>query len=169
MTLVAASAMQFFAWMKWPFVVVAIGSLITLFLMWKGEYFSEKDKEIDRVASCVLTLSNLVSCAMAAIFICYQLDEDGRKQKLYRTAHAADFVSQFTCLGIDKARFSVLFIGPEQRKVLVAPKLPEPILFGARSPEFLQALEVPKKFLVMECIFPSVDIEQWMQEISTNR
>lgn len=168
MTLVAASVMQFFVWMKWPFMVVALGSLIALLLMWKGTYFDVEVNETERMASGWLTVSNLVSCALAATFISYQLDEDGRKQKLYRTAHAADFVSQFTCVGIDKAHFSVLFIGPEQRRILIAPKLPEPVLFVNRSPEFLQALKVPKEFPVTECILPPVDLKSWMQEISAN-
>jgi hypothetical protein len=168
MTLVAASAMRFFLWMKWPFIIVAVGSIGILFLMWRGTYFPEKTTDGERLASGVLTLSNLVCCGLAAIFISYQLDDIGRQQKLYRTAHAADFVSKFSCSGVDDKKFSVLFIGPEQRKILVAPKLPSPSFFGTRSAEFLQALEVPPEFPVVDCVLPSVNLEQWLQNLSTS-
>lgn len=168
MTLAAANVMRFFIWMEWPFIVVACISFVVLILIAKGTYFPDEMPENERAAGVILVLSIMMNCILCALFIHFHLDEQGRQQKLYRTAHAADFVSKFHCQGIDPDKFSVLFIGPEQRKVLVAPKLPAPVLFGKMSAEFLQALKVPAEFPTLDCV-PTVDFEQWSKDLSTVR
>lgn len=168
MTLAAANVMRFFIWMEWPFIIMASISFVVLMLIAKGTYFSEDMPENERAASGILVFSIMMNCILCAAFIHFHLDEQGRQQKLYRTAHATDFVSTFHCQGIDADKFSVLFIGPEQRKVLVAPKLPAPLLFGKRSAEFLQALMVPAEFPTVDCA-PTVNFEQWSKDLSTLR
>ena len=96
----------------------------------------------------------------------FQLDGAGRQQKIFRIALAADFVSEFSCSGINNKKFSVLFIGPEQRRVLVVPRIPEPSLLGNGSPEFLQSLNLPAEFPVLDCV-PPLTLNQWIEK-STN-
>lgn len=165
MTLIAAHAMNLFALMKWPFIIVASISLLWLIPICKGTYFSKNTPEDEKIASGIFAFSNMINCMLCAIFIYFQLDDVGRQRKIYRTAHAADFVSRFQCSGINSNEFSVLFIGPEQRKVLVAPKLPKPVLFNTKSAEFLQALVIPDKFPTVDCV-PSVNFDEWARNLS---
>jgi len=163
LTVIAATVMRIFIWMQVPFLIVAVGSLMPLILVCRGTYFPERTEDAEKVATVILMLSSMVICSVSAIAVYSQLDENGRKQKLYRTAHATDFVSKFNCLGIDQGKYSVLFLGPEQRRVLVAPHLPEASLFQRPSPEFLQKLTVPSNFPIVDCQ-PAMTLEQWEQQ-----
>ncbi len=160
MTLAAGSVMTLFMWMEWIFIVVAIMSMFVLAFMYKGTYFPPETNSNDKLASGALAVSNVVCCGLAALFINYQLDDTGRQQKLYRIALAADFVSTFRCQGIEESKVSVLFLGPEQRKVVLAQKLSTPVLFGERGPEFLRPLKVPSEFPIVDCV-PTVSGAVW--------
>jgi hypothetical protein len=131
-------------------------------MIW-GSYFDTKTSEEEKTASYFLTICNFFCCGLAVLFIFRHLDDEGRAQKIYRTAHAADFVSKFDCAGWSGENVSVLFIGPEQRRILVAPNLPEPSLFSQKTSEFLQPLKIPAKFPVVECT-PTVNSEEWVKE-----
>lgn len=162
LTVIAASVMRFFLWMKWPFIGVFSLSVLLLITMYFGSYFHEKDSDADKIASVFLTISCGTCCGLAALFIANQLDDNGRAQKIYRTAQATDFVSKFNCSELIGKNVSVLFIGPEQRRVLVAPVLPAPALFAPRTSEFLQPLAVPSEFPVVDCT-PSGNLQQWLK------
>lgn len=166
LTVIATSVMHMFLWMKFPFIAISVLALFVLALMLSRNYFGDDVSGEERTASGFLTFSNFVCCGLAAAFISNHLDDESRRQKIYRTAHAADFVSEFDCAGWTSENVSVLFIGPEQRRILVAPHLPEPSMVAQKTSEFLQPLKVPKTFPVVECI-PTVNSEQWVKEYIT--
>jgi hypothetical protein len=163
LTVISASVMRLFLWMKYPFIVISLLALLVLGLMIFGNYFDAKVSDQEKVASGFLTVSNFACCGLAALFIAHHLDDDSRKQKIYRTAQAADFVSEFDCAGWSSKDVSVLFIGPEQRRILVAPNLPEPSILAQKTAEILQPLKVPDRFPIVECI-PTVNSAQWVKE-----
>jgi len=162
LTVIAASVMRLFVWMKYPFIIISFLSLVVLAFMLFGDYFDAKISGHEKAASGFLTVSNFACCGLAALFISNHLDDESRKQKIYRIAHAADFVSKFDCAGWSTKDVSVLFIGPEQRRVLVAPHIPEPDFLSQRTSDFLQPLKVPASFPVVECV-STVNSEGWVK------
>lgn len=165
MTIIAASAIQVFSWMKVPFIFVAVLSLFVIIGMLRGRYFDADASDGAKAASAFLVVSNLVCCSVAAIFISQHLNEESRKQKLYRIALATDFVSQFDCAELSSKTVSVLFIGPEQRRVLVAPLLEPsmPVIFAQPTSQFLTPVTVPSEFPVMNCT-PSLSLAPWLEK-----
>ncbi len=90
----------------------------------------------------------------------YQLNEDGRRRLLYMVAMSTDFNSKFACDGIKMAKgMDALFIGPDQRKVLLAAEFDD-----AQNPHGPVAFagDVPRKYPVLDCVAPKVDLADWM-------
>ena len=73
-------------------------------------------------------------------------DKKAINQILYRVAHETDFVGSFVCPPASSAASKGLFLGPDQRRMLVAPKI--------RSHEgdtLFSPVDLPKGFEVLEC------------------
>lgn len=168
MAVLAGTVMHLFSWLRLPFLAVCLVSAFAIVGMLRGTQWDERTGEGEKFALFVIALMSLFVCGIGAAFISAQLDEGGRRQKLYRIAHATDFSGTFRCAGVDDRAYSVLFIGPDQRRALVAPKVPPPSLFGQRTHEFLRSLRYPGEFPVVECV-PSVDAARWAAEIRDSR
>lgn len=150
---IAGTAMRFAAWMRWPMVFVFIASLIAIGLMVFGSLLQEKD-DVEKFAVGIRIFAATIASGLAWLFIHAQLSDDGIRLKLYRIAHTADFVDKFNCKGYDSNKFDGLFIGPEQRRVLIAPKIAQVNqLFNAdqQPPELMQTVDVPQYFPIVEC------------------
>lgn len=164
MSLLATQFMRFFKLIEWPFIILSFSSALILILIVCGGYFSQEDSDEEKISSSILVFSNFINCALCALFIHYHLDDVGRKHKIYLIAHTADFSSKFHCQGIDENKFSVLFIGPEQKKVLVAPKIPKASFFNSKGAGFLQALAIPTEFPILDCT-SSMDFNRWKNDL----
>jgi len=164
MTLIVAQGMGVFVIMKWPFIIVTSMLFLAMIFICKGSYFSKDTPENEKVTDGFFVFSSMITCLLCAIFIQFQLDDSGRQSKIYRIAHYADFVSKYDCSGIDQNKYSALFIGPEQRKILVAPKLPKANFFGPKRAEFLQPLAIPTTFPILDCR-PSVNFQEWEKQV----
>lgn len=153
LTAIAGTAMRFASYMFWPMVAVFCISAIFVVLMIWGTILEGKD-DIEKIALGIRVFAALVASGLAAIFVHAQLADAAISAKLYRIAHSSDFVSKFNCEHIESEKYDVLFIGPEQRRVLVAPKIPpEDIFFNPRrqQPTILLPVNIPVYFPVMEC------------------
>lgn len=155
MTLTAGTVLNVAAKLSWFFVALAGVGAASLVLMYLGVVFDEKTEEVRKLRAVSVAFAVVVSCGVSAGFAHVHLKEDLRQQKLYRLAHMTDFSGSFRCEGIDSQANDVLFIGPEQRRVLVAPKLPTDLMQDERQPELLQQVAVPPEFELKDCIVPA--------------
>lgn len=156
MTVWADALMCAFTWMKWPFwLLLTCSAALIAWGGWKG-MFDGGDGDISPVAA-ILAFSNVFVSLLGLGFIHTHLSEAGRPQRLYRIAHATDFSSTFRCLGIDERTHSVLFIGPEQRRVLIAPKLPEQL--PGPHPAVFEQVKIPAEFPVVDCV-PTLNFQE---------
>lgn len=153
LTTIAGTAMRFASYMFWPMVAVcAVSTLFIAFMMW-GSILDDK-ADLEKISLGIRVFAALLASGLAAMFIYAQLADAAISAKLYRIAHSSDFVSKFNCEHIESDKFDVLFIGSEQRRVLVAPKIqPEDMLFNTRKqqPAILMPVKIPEYFTVMEC------------------
>jgi hypothetical protein len=153
LTAIAGTAMRFASYLFLPMVAVCgVSTLVVALMIW-GTILDDKD-ELEKIALGIRVVAAFVASGLAAIFIHAQLAGTAISAKLYRIAHSSDFVSKFNCEHIDSEKFDVLFIGPEQRRVLVAPKIPpEDVFFNLRKqqPAILLPVKIPDYFPVMEC------------------
>lgn len=76
-----------------------------------------------------------------------ELSEERLPEKVYLMAYALDFNFRHLCEGIDKD-FPVVFLGPSQQSVLVAPSKLEYFDF---STFFSATVEIPNQFYRLEC------------------
>jgi hypothetical protein len=152
LTLIAGTAMKVATWLFWPFAAASgLAAVIVALMMINGQTDRDADDFV-RTRQLMVAISAAASCGLAALFIGLQLEVEPRLQKLYRIAHATDFSATFRCQGVDEAEFDVLFIGPEQRRVLVAPKLPRYLIRTNGQPEFLTPLRRPQDFVIRDCL-----------------
>jgi hypothetical protein len=154
MTLTAGTVLNVAALLFWFFVALAVAGVISLVLMYGGAVFDEKTEEVKKLRAVSVAFAVVISCGVSAGFAYVHLKENFRQQKLYRLAHMTDFSGSFRCEGIDAEASSVLFIGPEQRRVLVAPKLPTDQIQDERQPQLLQQVAIPSEFEVRDCVAP---------------
>lgn len=137
MTLSAGIAFHLAYFLFWPLVIGSCVSAIYCIGAMRG---SEPEGAIGAFVICVMT------CISAFCVHQWFSDAARREQILYRVAHMTDFSSKFNCAGVDPEKFQVLFVGPEQRRISVAPIIPETILFfGKRPPRLLQNVTLPDK------------------------
>ncbi|WP_339450216.1 hypothetical protein [Pseudomonas sp. EA_5y_Pfl2_R50] len=76
-----------------------------------------------------------------------ELSDERLTQKVYLIAQALDFNSRHDCVNIDKGN-PVIFLGPTQQRVLVAPEAFTPFDF---TTFFTAHVEVPAHFARVEC------------------
>lgn len=154
MTLTAGTVLNVAALLFWFFVALAVAGAASLVLMYLGVVFDEKAEDVKKLRALSIAFAVVVSCGVSAGFAHVHLKGDLRQQKLYRLAHMTDFSGSFRCEGIDSQANDVLFIGPEQRRVLVAPKLSTDQIQDERQPELLQQVAIPSEFEVRDCVAP---------------
>jgi hypothetical protein len=156
MTLLAGVTMRFASYLFWPMASIAAFSFLALIIMKCGPVLQGKS-EIEKISMASNGLFALVTSLMALGIIHFQLSDEGIKGKLYRLAHDSDFVSKFDCNGFDSKYLDALFIGPDQRKALFARKLSSEFVLNVdqEPPELLKSVDIPKDFVIAECI-PSI-------------
>lgn len=156
LTLFASTAIHVAVLLFWPIVVMLSFVLLLLIVMWKGDYFGNYEEAEEKFSQVIPTVVIACTLGFSAFFIYGRLcDDENRSEIIYRIAHASDFSSSFRCLGLSEEEDRVLFIGPDQRRVLVAPKIVEPILSMSKKAEILKDVYIPKEFRTVDCI-PSV-------------
>lgn len=90
-----------------------------------------------------------------------RLGDDQRKQFLYRLSQEADFVASFRCDGVDEQGVVGLFIGPEQRRVLLAPIIKDSGFSFRNMPRLFKPVTIPSEFPIVECAAPKTDMSRW--------
>jgi len=153
LTTIAVTVLRFATYMFWPMAFVCGISLLLILALFRGFLLDGKD-DIEKIGLGARVFAAFVSSGLACILICGQLSDAGIKAKLYRIAHKADFVGSFNCQGIDADRFAALFIGPEQRRVLLAERIPDDKDFlnaKDQQPELMRPVSIPTFFPIMGC------------------
>ncbi|MGY0790861.1 hypothetical protein ACW7BJ_15965 [Azospirillum argentinense] len=141
MTLIAASAMYFISSLNPVFIVILIVSSIRTIICFKNE----------QTASMAIAITSVFASGVSLVASNAHLSDSMRREKVYKIAHSTDFNGTFNCEGIDDSIYSVLFIGPEQRKILIAPKLIPQNPFERPQAEIFRRVEVPHRFSIKEC------------------
>lgn len=153
LTTIAGTVLRFATYMLWPMGFVFAISVLLIVGMFRGCLLDGKD-DIEKMGLGTRVFAAALSSGLAMLLILTQLKDDGIKSKLYRVAHKADFVGSFNCQGIDPNKFAALFIGPEQRRVLLAERIPDDTsIFNATGlqPELMRPVSIPAYFPIMDC------------------
>lgn len=148
MTTIAASIMylfHMFLWVSIPIMTVSFLGLLYSIIKFPVSLFNYP------VGKWLILFSTTLFITIIALAA---FDDAGRKQRIYRIAHATDISSKFSCRDIDMEQNAVLFIGPEQKKVMVVPKIKEDPTLGNQGKEasFFREIKIPDKFTITECI-----------------
>lgn len=155
LTLLASTAIHISGLLFWPIVGVFLGAIAWLLIVWTGNYFDENTPAGEKIARVITIATVALSLLISATFIHARIhDKDSRLQIIYRTAHSSDFSASFRCQGIDQEAQSVLFIGPEQKRVLVAPRIQEQIFATNKKADVLRSVSIPTNFPLVDCIPP---------------
>lgn len=153
MTLIAGTAMRFATYLFWPMAVVACISALALIVMKYGTVLDGAD-EVSKISAWSRGIFALIASLLALGIIHFQLSEQGIKTKLYRLSHDTDFVAKFDCKGFKTEKVDALFIGPDQRKALFAPKIQEEFWLNSNSnpPEIMKPVKIPTVFAIADCV-----------------
>lgn len=142
-----------------PFFIGGLASAIYLAFDrakgWSGIY---EDKDWIHWTVCSVALGLFVIIGLA------RTGTDARAQFLYRVSQDTDFVSKFACQGIEATGVVGLFIGPDQRRVLLAPEIHDSEFFDREVPRLFKPVKIPKEFPILDCVAPPVDMRQWRRE-----
>lgn len=150
MTLVAGTTLHLAKLMLWPCIAVFVITAIILSLICVGRFFDSNSSTGEKWGVVVPTMAALIASGIGWAFIHSNLSPERRSEILYRTSHMTDFNDTFRCAGIDDRKYSAVFLGPEQRRVLLAPKLEE---FSLEKRAYvLKRVEVPHSFSVFDCV-----------------
>jgi hypothetical protein len=119
------------------------------------KFFGKGTYESPPLQSMLFLVLSIVILAFSARWTNADFSDAVWPQKIYRLAHILDFNSQHECKNLPKD-ISVVFLGPEQARVLVDISSPntddmESFVDGTRS----GLISVPKKFQVLPCEFAS--------------
>lgn len=160
MTTVAASILHMFSLFRAPIFIIFVFSSCALILQF-ADAISGKNSNNERSVGLLISMCFAFVFGLSFLVIERQLDDVGIRQKIFQTALMTDFSSSYDCQGIDEERYSVLFIGPNQNRVLVSPKHVKKRYRPGQAP-FLQAMEqeIPTSFPIEECI-PTTRFAEW--------
>ena len=148
LTLFAATVLHVADLLKW---LVGGAMLILIFVTWltRREVLAKQNGIIIFSTHVIIILTLF----LASVLIWGRVSsEDSRLQFVYRLAHIADFNSSFRCKGISEERFSVVFLGGNRSRVLVAEKIGSDLYYSNKA-EILQPVSVPKEFPQMDCVY----------------
>jgi hypothetical protein len=150
MTLAAATAIHIASFLFWPSLIIVLLTLVFLAYAYRSDEFSAKPMGEKWILS-THAIGMCCMCGLGAFFIGTCFSDTRRPEILYRVAHLADFNSTFNCQNIDPTKESVVFLGPEQRRVIVAKNIEEPFLLAERNADILKSVDIPQQFSVLEC------------------
>ncbi|MDQ1816403.1 hypothetical protein RBA41_24195 [Massilia sp. CCM 9210] len=136
----AASALVLANWIYPAIVLPILFGSIALVLYYAGK--AQRGNMAIAFAICM-------SSTLWAGLINYQAAPDRiRKSNLYQIALEMDFNKRSTCAGVPADAEGVVFIGPDQRRAIVAPRLAE----IRRSPNAIfKEVKVPETFEKVDC------------------
>ena len=135
----ATTAMFLLWWACQVALVVAFASL--------GYFAVQMYRNRREAAFTAFTLSiNLVSLFLFGLLQIYP--EPIRRSNIYQIALAMDFNEKFECEGAQSGMHHVAFIGPEQRRALIAPK---PEIIYRSEKKFFKVVTVPASFSRASC------------------
>ncbi|WP_141749568.1 hypothetical protein [Duganella phyllosphaerae] len=137
-TTTAATAMTIASWAFWPVIIVYL--LVLAHLIWRVTKFDEK--HAFAMTMVIVNMASFVS------FIEHQTRDDGnRKGNLYKIALAMDFNNYFRCANATERTNHVAFIGSDQKRAIVAPKL----VMRNNNPAGFSTVEIPAHFPLTTC------------------
>lgn len=141
-TTTAASAMVIGAWLFWVvFLPVLVVSFICI--VW----LCVKSRRGESMIAFAIFFASLTCCSLIGQQVVPELQ---RKSNLYQVALEMDFNSRSHCVDLPKGAEGVLFIGPDQRRAIVAPRkvvINTQGEFGAIVPQ----IEIPSNFQIVDC------------------
>lgn len=153
-----AMIVSMLALLRGPFIV---GFLVTGYLMldracdWSGSYTAR---------DCLRWFASMLAFGLLLFFDLARLGDQERAQLLYRVAQASDFVATFRCQGVESKGLTALFIGPEQRRVLLAPVIEDTDFLLKDVPGLFKPVKIPAELPIVECVAPAVDLSQWRRD-----
>lgn len=154
LTVWAGTAIHVVKLLFYPFAFAAVVAGIRLV----SQFFSrhKKGEATKESADFARSLAIVLSCGLSAMIIQGQLSDDElRCAMLYRIAQSSDFSASFRCLDVPEEGMVGLFIGPEQRRIMLAKKIDKPEVIRGKAPKLFPKLTEPHKFLIVDCIAPS--------------
>ena len=154
LTVAAGTALLMFAFFKWAMLCAcAVSATILIVLSFD---ILHRDTPTEAVSNFCAAIAATLFSGFAFVVAYNQLSDDMLRSKLYRVAHDTDFSAFYDCVGHDPKRFDALFIGPDQRRALFAPKLDDEELqerINGRAAIMLP-VEIPEAFEVADCTAP---------------
>lgn len=148
LTTIAMTVISFALYMYIPMVIILIASVAILILIAIDRIY-EDAKDPERIRIIILLTTASVTAVIFTILVYDIRKENTLKYITYRIAQKTDFVSSFNCIGIDQKVSNVLFIGPEQKRILVAPKITsEP----KNHLDITAPVKVPDNFYLGDCL-----------------
>ena len=137
--LAAGTAFVLLSWLLVPIVLLCLASLL-----YAAAPFWRKSFRAAVAGTCVLFAS-----LMFLGLVGFQMfDPAQRANNIYQVARAMDFNSSFECSGAMPGSDGVAFVGPDQRRGIVAPKL---TVVHERADSMFKAVAIPKNFAVTDC------------------
>ena len=141
-TTAAASAMVIGAWAFWvvflPVLVISFICAVCLYL---------KSRHGESMIAFAIFLASVVWCSLIGQ---QAVPEIQRKSNLYHVALEMDFNRRSHCVALPEGAEGVVFIGPDQRRAIVAPRkviINTQGKFGAIVPQ----IEIPSNFQIVNC------------------
>jgi hypothetical protein len=141
-TTTAASAMVIGAWLLWAVLlpVLAVSSVCAIFYYVKS-----------RAGDVMIAFAILLACVTWVALVAQQAGPElRRKSNLYQIALEMDFNKRSNCVGLPKGTEGVLFIGPDQRRAIVAP---QKVMIETRGEfgKLFPQLQIPSDFQIVDC------------------
>jgi hypothetical protein len=141
-TTTAAAAMVIGAWLSWAVLLpVFIVSLAC------AAFFFVKSRPGDFMIAIAIFFASSI---WGALLSQQAAPELRRKSNLYQLALEMDFNKRSHCVGLPEGAEGVLFIGPDQRRAIVAPRK---VMIETRGnfDKLVPQIEIPSDFHIVDC------------------
>lgn len=160
MTVAVGTVLKIFTWSRWIFTFGFLFSAFMVYQMITEKYFSDETSDSEKKSIQIITVCALVSLGLCAFFSHFEFhDPEKFRQGLYRIAHMTDFSGSFNCQGYNSQNLDALFIGPNQKQALFAPKLPEDYFF-TKGPTLFAPVQIPSEFPIDQCFHKNVPVKE---------
>ncbi|WP_426105443.1 hypothetical protein [Massilia sp. TSP1-1-2] len=138
----AASAMAIGAWLFWAVLIPATVA--------SGAWLIRCASAL-RWGDATITAAIFFAGVTWSAVVGHQAAPDVRRQSnIYRIALAMDFNKRSNCEGVPAASEGVVFIGPDQKRAIVAPPRVDILSRGGFS-SLVPQVQVPTEFQIVEC------------------
>ncbi len=137
--LAAGTVFVLLSWMLVPLLGLCLVSLL-----YAAAPFLKKSFREFLATTCVL----FASMMFLALVTIQMFDSSQRANNIYQVARAMDFNSSFECSGAISGSDGVAFVGQEQKRGLVAPKL---VVISERADSMFKSVAIPKSFVMTDC------------------